>query len=69
MEVLIEGMSALQEIHSHNLIHRDVKAANILIGANGKFKMSFFFFFHLFYFILQAISTHQKSWKKPTDRL
>lgn len=42
IKLLIEGVSALEELHSHNLIHRDVKAANFLVGDDGKFKITDF---------------------------
>lgn len=32
----IEVAEALEHIHSHNLVHRDVKTSNIIIGAEGK---------------------------------
>lgn len=41
-EVLIDIMNILEFMHSLGLIHRDVKSSNILIGADGKFKLSDF---------------------------
>ena len=40
LKVAIDVCKALHEIHNHEIIHRDVKPANILISENGDFKLS-----------------------------
>ena len=36
-------LNALIELHSHNCIHRDIRPTNILVGNNGKLKVSYSF--------------------------
>jgi serine/threonine protein kinase len=45
LKVLIEGMSILEQMHLLGFVHGDIKSAKIVIGADGKFKLSFFFLF------------------------
>ena len=40
MHILHEVVGALQYLHSESRMHRDVKAANILLSAHGDVKMS-----------------------------
>lgn len=42
IKVVVEGMSILREMHFLNFIHRDVKSANFLIGADDHYKISDF---------------------------
>jgi serine/threonine protein kinase len=32
-------VSALFELHSHNIIHRDLKSDNIFVGKDGNYKL------------------------------
>lgn len=36
-------------MHNSNLIHRDIKAANILVNDSGEIKLGFYFFFSKIY--------------------
>ena len=36
-------------MHNSNLIHRDIKAANILVNDSGEIKLGFYFFFLEFF--------------------
>ena len=40
MRILVECMICLKEMHSRNFIHRDLKLEKILIGTDGKYKLS-----------------------------
>jgi serine/threonine protein kinase len=51
-------MGILEQMHVLGFIHGDIKSANILIGADEKFKLSFIFFVCCFIFLF--ISEGQK---------
>jgi serine/threonine protein kinase len=36
---MYQMVSALFELHTHNIIHRDLKSDNIFIGMDGNFKL------------------------------
>jgi predicted Ser/Thr protein kinase len=42
VEIVTQVAEGLRYAHSHNVIHRDIKPANILIGKDGKVKISDF---------------------------
>jgi eukaryotic-like serine/threonine-protein kinase len=42
VEIMLQVLSALQFAHENGLIHRDVKPANILVGADGRVKVTDF---------------------------
>src|SRR5207253_1672708 len=42
LDLAIQLSHALEHAHGHGLIHRDVKPANILIGADGTAKLTDF---------------------------
>ena len=42
VEIITQVAEGLRYAHSHNVIHRDIKPANILIGKDGKVKISDF---------------------------
>lgn len=35
-------LRALEYLHSHNLVHRDLKSANVMLTVEGKIKLSMF---------------------------
>ena len=42
VNIMIQLLSAMSEVHGHGLLHRDVKPRNILISETGEFKLADF---------------------------
>lgn len=40
--VLVQTLAGLKALHSLNIMHRDIKCANILINANNQYKLADF---------------------------
>jgi serine/threonine protein kinase len=51
LKVILDVMNGLKVLHSNNVVHCDVKTANILIGSGRTYKLSL----HLFCFIFLSI--------------
>jgi serine/threonine protein kinase len=70
MKVLIDVMTILEQMHLLGFIHRDIKSSNILIGCDGKFKLSLLFIVVLTFLFasFKLISTPQRSWKGKLEQ-
>jgi serine/threonine protein kinase len=55
---IAQSLLALEYLHAQNVLHRDIKGANLLVDANGRIKVAdfgackSFFLFLLFFFFL-----------------
>ena len=42
LDYMLQISEALQKLHEHDIVHRDIKASNVLIGQNGVLKLADF---------------------------